>query len=276
MSLEVKGDYALALQRVVSGHPLVSRLHLFPEVGSTNDEALRLARGGAPSGTLVVADRQTAGRGRHGRRWESPGGLGLWFSLLVRPDLPLNRAFGVTAAAAVALATLIPEFTGRVAGIRWPNDLLVGPRKVAGLLAELAGRGERVDFVVLGVGLNVGQGEHDFPAEIRAEATSLSLLAGHPLDRSAALDRFLAHFATWCASLTQDDGAGVRREWVRLAPMIGQDVRVDLGGEPSERFTGRAAGLAEDGALVIATPGGERLVRAADVRLLRPTGGGDG
>lgn len=271
MTTESGAAYAGTLRRVVGRHPLVTRLQVFEDIGSTNDEGLRLARAGAASGTLLVADRQTAGRGRHGRRWESPQGVGLWFSLILRPELMLNRAFGVTAAAAVALVRLVADLTGVAAGIRWPNDVLVGSGKVAGLLSELGGRGERVDHLVLGVGLNVGQTPGDFPPDLRESATSLSLLVGHNVDRAVALDRFLEFFAPGYVSLVADDGAGVRSEWLRHAPIVDRLVNVDLG--EGAGFQGRAAGLAADGALIVDTEFGPREIRAADVRLLRPLSG---
>lgn len=271
-------------QAVAQRSPLVARLHYHPELGSTNEEAMTLARTGAPHGTLVLADRQTAGRGRHGRRWESPAGVGLWFSLLLRPDLPLDRTFGVTAAAAIAVADTVERMSGRVAAIRWPNDVLVGGSKVAGLLAEVGSRGDRCAHLVLGVGLNVNQVEQEFPAALRGAATSLRVLAGTPLDRAATLGVFLEAFELQYARLDAEDGARLRAEWLRRAPVIGRDVRVDMGAPeragagaadpaPAEVFTARAVGLAADGALVVELPGGERReVRAADVRLLREEG----
>lgn len=261
-------SFAAALEAQLARHPFVSGLQVYPEIGSTNEEALRRARAGAAHGTLIIADRQTAGRGRHGRRWESPGGVGLWFSLVLRPRLRLDRAFGATAAAAVALADIVHEFTGVEAAVRWPNDVLVGSRKVAGLLAELGGRGERVEFLVLGVGLNVGQDEGDFPASLRGEAVSLRMLRGSRVERVAVLERFLTGLAARYDSLDDDDGASVREAWLARAPMMGHTVRVDLG--EGGGFDGVATGLAPDGALVVETAAGRREVRAADVCLLRP------
>lgn len=270
-------------QAVAQRSALIARLHYHPEIGSTNDEGMALARAGAPHGTLVLADRQAAGRGRHGRRWESPAGVGLWLSLVLRPDLALDRTFGVTAAAAIAVADTIERMTGRAAGIRWPNDVLVAGRKAAGLLAEVGNRGDRCDFLVLGIGLNVNQSATDFPEALRAEATSLRLLAGTPLDRAAALGVFLEAFELQYARLGREDGAPVRAEWLRRAPLIGRNVRVDMGtpgtngsaasagpGGAPDIFTARAVGLAPDGALVVELVDGRRReVRAADVRLMR-------
>lgn len=257
-------------QAVVSRAPIVARLHVHETIGSTNDEAGALARAGAPHGTLVMAERQTAGRGRLGRTWESLAGVGLWMSWVLRPPLGLDRAFLVTALGAVAVAETVEQVAGRRALLRWPNDVLVGGRKIAGLLAEAAGSSARLDWVVLGIGLNVNQREADFPPEFAAEATSLALLAGRPVDRSAVLGVFLDSLERHYGRLVVDGGTALLAEWRERTPLVGRRVTVNL---PDGEFIGTVVELADDGALVLHDESGARhALYAADVRLLREAG----
>lgn len=256
-----------AVQAVIQRAAHVTRLRYYPVVGSTNVEALTLARAGTPHGTLVLADKQTTGHGRHGRVWYSPGGLGLWFSLVLRPRLPMNRVFWVTAAGALAVADAAGRASGVRAEIRWPNDVLSRGRKIAGLLAEVGGTADRVDFVVLGVGINVNQRLQDFPAGIAREASSLRLLGGRSVDRAELLGLFLAAFERHYDGLEADGGRRVRQAWLQDSAVPGR--RVSVRG-PGGDFTGLATGLADDGALIVERDGVGRVeVHAADVRLLR-------
>lgn len=259
--------FAGALQAAIQRATHVSHLHFRETTGSTNEDALLLARSGAPHGTLVVADAQRSGRGRQGRTWHSPAGHGLWFSWILRPDLTHDRAFWVSAAAAVAVADTVGRIAGVRAVLRWPNDVLARGRKVAGLLAEAGGSGGRLDFIVLGIGLNVNQLEADFPPGLRGEAVSLKMLSGHEHDRAGVFAIFVEAFEFLYRTIEIDRGESVRREWLALCPMIGRLVSV---AGPGLDFNGTAAGLADDGALIVDRDDGTRSeVRAADVRLLR-------
>lgn len=270
MSALPEAGLAGQAQAVALRASIVARLHVHESVGSTNDEAAALARAGAPHGTLVLAERQTAGRGRLGRRWESPPGVGLWMSWVLRPPLGLDRAFLVTALGAVAVAETVEQVCGRRAHLRWPNDVLVGGRKMAGLLAEAAGSARRLDWVVLGIGLNVNQKAADFPPEFASEATSLALVAGRPVDRAAVLGVFLEAFARHEGRLAADGGAALLAEWRERTPLAGRRVTVNL---PDGTLIGTVVELADDGALVVRDDSGaRRALYAADVRLLREAG----
>lgn len=157
-------------------------VQVFAEVGSTNDVAARAGRLGADEGLTVFAETQRAGRGRHGRPWSSAPGLGLWFSVLLRP-----RGTGPLALlAAAAVAGAVEETVGQPAGVKWPNDVLLDGRKVAGVLIE-ANR----EFAVMGIGVNANQRAEDFPPELRARAGSLALAGGRTVDRDALAGRLL-------------------------------------------------------------------------------------
>jgi BirA family biotin operon repressor/biotin-[acetyl-CoA-carboxylase] ligase len=163
---------------------LVRELVVFEETGSTNELVLQRGRSGAAPGLVVFAERQTAGRGRFDHRWESASHRGLWFSLLVQPALPLDQWSRLTTWAAVAAAAAIERTSDQRASIKWPNDVFVGEKKVAGILIESGTDPAGKPFAVVGIGVNVNHEPADFPPELAGRATSLRLVAGHTFDRS--------------------------------------------------------------------------------------------
>jgi BirA family biotin operon repressor/biotin-[acetyl-CoA-carboxylase] ligase len=240
---------------------------------STMARAAELAEAGAPEGATVVADAQSAGRGRLGRAWVAVPGTSLLVTVVLRPSLPPARAWLVTAAAGVALAdatkVLLAGGVGSVSvDLKWPNDLEVGGRKAAGMLAEARGDGRRLDWVLLGLGVNVGQGPDDFPPELAGRATSLSLAAGAAVDRVALLAGWAGRFATGYRALAAGAAGPTLAAYQARLGTLGRQVRADvLGGDP---VTGFAVGLGANGGLVIRTPaGGEVEVASGDVEHLR-------
>jgi BirA family biotin operon repressor/biotin-[acetyl-CoA-carboxylase] ligase len=153
---------------------------------STNDEAKRLARQGAPGGTAVVADAQTAGRGTRGRFWHSPPGLGLYLSIILRP--PIHDPAGLPLRAALAVREALREAAGVAVEVEPPNDLVFGGRKLGGILCESAFEGGNIEFAIVGVGLNVGHGPGDFPPELADTAISLRIVLGRPIDPASLID----------------------------------------------------------------------------------------
>ncbi len=220
-------------------------------VGSTNDELRRLAEGGAPPGTALVADHQHAGRGRRARVWHSPPGLGAYVSVLFRPARPPGEAARWTLAAAVAAAGACREATGADVAIEWPNDLVCGERKLGGILAELRSAGGAMRDLVVGAGVNVLQREQDFPPELRGRATSLQLLApGRGLRREPLIAGWLGRLRELDARLERGDWAPVAAAWSALAPAAeGRHVRVRPGDGSAAPYAGITRGLAADGAL---------------------------
>jgi len=166
-------------------------IRYYDEIESTNLEAKSLAADGAPEGTVVIAECQTAGRGRLGRRWTSPAGRGLLFSVVLRPDLPMSDAHLLTLVAATAAADAIEAHTGVAVRLKWPNDLFIDDRKFGGVLTEITGEQDVIDWVVIGIGLNVNTEYTDLPVPLRRSAASLKMAAGHPVDRSELLARIL-------------------------------------------------------------------------------------
>jgi BirA family biotin operon repressor/biotin-[acetyl-CoA-carboxylase] ligase len=214
-----------------------------------------------------VADRQTAGRGRLDRTWEAPPGSSLLVSLLLRPKLLPTHVHSTTMAAAVAASDACEEVAGFRPLLKWPNDIVVGDRKLGGLLAEAELKGDAVDAVVVGMGLNVNW---DMPPPgLEDIAVAASEIAGRPVDREALLSHFLDRFEEHYSALVEPGGwRGTLLNYRRLSSTLGKDVRVELG---DEAFTGRAVEITGEGHLLVKTAGSEvRRVPAGDVVHLRP------
>jgi len=230
--------------RLRPGHPWADVVCL-DVTDSTNRVAMEMAENGAKHGTIVVADAQTAGRGRMGRRWESPAGKNLYVSLLLRPYVPTVDAPRLALVAGVALADAV-EAVGVPASLKWPNDLYCGERKAAGILAEMASDREGVRHVVIGVGLNVNMEEDDFPPELQGTATSLRICAGRAFRRVDVLARLLDAFGARYAEFIGGGLASLRDEWDRRDFLRGR--RVLLRRQGGEGW-GTAVGLDTVGAL---------------------------
>ena len=239
----------------------------FDSLPSTNTEAARQAANGAPEGLCVVAREQTAGRGRQARTWVSPKDAGLYFSIVLRPRLAPALWPLVTLAAALAVRAALAEASALTPDIKWPNDLLVGGRKLCGILAEVCetthGRA-----CVVGIGINLT--EHACPPELQARATSVAGASGRAPDREAILAALVRHLGHYYARLHTAGGPeAVLRAWCAASSYAaGKRVRVETG---TEAFAGTTRGLEPDGALRVETDAGEiKIVRAGDVHAVRP------
>lgn len=236
------------------------RLVHYDTIGSTNDEAKRLAREGAAGGTIVTAAAQTAGRGRRGREWVSPPG-NLYASLVWRPECPLAEAAQLGFVAALALAEALDAVSPMRLALRlkWPNDLLLGGRKLAGILLESETIGGTLaDFVVIGIGVNLTFA----PEGVETLATSLAAAGVPGITPEAVLLRLAERIAAWAGRWRRDKFAPVRQAWLARAVGVGEPVRVRL-----ERTTlhGRFADLDESGALLLDQESGTRRIAAGDV-----------
>lgn len=226
-------------------------------VGSTQTEVHRLAAEGAPHGTLVVAEEQTEGRGRQGRFWLSPQGKGIWMSLLIRPPhLPVVLAPQMTLLAAVALCRSLRRETGADIGIKWPNDLLCGGRKLCGILVESVGEDEVVRHMAIGVGIDCHLEESDYPPELAGVATSLLMVTGRRFDRAALAGAFLREFDELYRLYFAEGFLPIRALWESLSVTIGRRIRHRAGDRLTE---GVAEQMDERGALIVRTDSGERL-----------------
>ena len=175
-----------AIASLLGDHPWAHSVRVLDTVDSTNNLAKELARQGAPAGTVLIADRQSAGRGRLGRTFLSPGGVGIYFSVILRPDCLPRELMHLTCACAVSMADAVETACGFRPGIKWTNDLVVGQKKICGILTELgvSPTTGRVDFAVVGIGINCRQTEADFDESIRSMACSVEMVTGKPMDRN--------------------------------------------------------------------------------------------
>lgn len=246
---------------------LVGRtLQCFDELDSTNLRAKQLALAGAPDGAVVTADCQTAGRGRMDRSFQSPRGKGVYLTALLRPDLPPERLLPVTAMAGVAVCDAVEELCGVRPGLKWPNDPVLGGKKLCGILTELSLEGEtgRVQYLVLGIGVNVGQTAGDFTPEVAEMATSLAMALGRSVSRPAlaaaeirALDRL---YADLLAGNLAPYLAACRRDCVNLGRTV------QLISPDGTRETARALDIDDDFSLVVRGSAGEvKTVRSGEV-----------
>lgn len=246
------------------------RVEIYRCVDSTNRIAEDLAAEGAPEGTLVLADEQTAGRGRLGRTFFSPAEGGLYLSVLLRPTLPPEAVHRYVFAAAVAVARTIracmpPE---RSVAIKWPNDVLLEAKKVCGINLPVKLDGGRVSAAILGVGVNVNVPAGEFPLDIRDTATSLCIHAGRDLDRVGFAEAVIEAIEREIDALHQEGFAPVLEAWGKFFRMQGARVRVGGPGVPQE-FEGTVEGVDGEGALLLRTDRGLVKVVAGDVTLLR-------
>jgi BirA family biotin operon repressor/biotin-[acetyl-CoA-carboxylase] ligase len=237
------------------------------ETASTNADAFRLAEGGAEEGTTVIADGQSGGKGRRGRVWSSPAGVNLYCSVVLRPRIMPYEAPQLTFLSAVAVARAIEGSTALKPEIKWPNDVLVNRKKVAGLLNEMSAETDGINFVILGIGVNLNMTTAQFPEDLRTPATSLLLEQGSPVNRLLFAALMLGELDRLYADFLQHGFEPVREEWQQRCNAGGREVVVSEGGLESVR--GMFDGIDGDGALLVRLPNGtsERVLNG-DVRVV--------
>jgi len=260
------------LQQQIHTTTLGQKLFTFNRITSTNEFLKRLARRGAAAGTVIVADEQTSGRGRLGRRWHSPPGKGLWFSFLMRPPLALEKIGLISLAVATVVAETLSQIGEVECSVKWPNDVLIAGKKVCGILCETQITPASVISIVAGVGLNVNQQYEDLALDWRAHATSLLLVSGKIWDRQTLFVKLLnALDQEIFGDLPAHLGALMER-WCSRCPALGQMVTVvpapRAHGENST--TGVFAGLGENGELMLRMPAGNlRFFSAGEITLAK-------
>ncbi len=240
------------------------RILPFEETDSTNQRAKELALQGAPEGTVVMAEAQTQGRGRMGRQWFSPRRQGIYCSILLRPRICPAEISGITLMTAVVVAELLRDGPKIPATIKWPNDILAGGRKIAGILTEVSAEMDQVDFAVIGLGLNVNIPKGGFPVSLRRGATSIAVEARQVHDRNLLLQAYLKKFDEYY-SLFRTQGLGpILVRWKGLTDMLGKPVQVEVLGQ---RRTGEALDIDPHGALILRDADGQsHRILSGDVR----------
>lgn len=237
------------------------KMLFFDALDSTNIKAKQLADEGAPNGTYVIAERQDAGKGRRGRTFYSPAGEGIWMSLILKPEINPNHASMITLVAALAVSKAIMEITGRPAGIKWPNDIVMSGKKVCGILTEMSAQFDYVNHVVVGIGINVQN--RSFPKDIAAVSTSLFLETKQHFNRASLVERIWEEFEHYYEIFLQtEDLSNLVKEYNAHLVNLHQAVKVlDL----KEPFEGKAMGITPKGELIVDTWESRRLVSTGEV-----------
>ena len=240
-------------------------IHLFTTLVSTNTTAMELASKSKAEGMVVIAETQTGGRGRLGRKWISPK-RNLYLSVILRPAIPTHKAPLITMAGAVAVASAIRSVCGVTAGIKWPNDILISGKKVCGLLTEMSAEQDRIRHIVLGIGVDVNMMPDELPPDVRALTTTLSDATGSTVNRTVLLRQLLRDLDHWYRKFLVQD-ADVLAEWKKLNVTFGRRITVSGTGE---LFEGIAQGIDEDGRLIVRQDNGAlRMIAAGDVTILK-------
>ena len=242
-------------------------IHHFDVVDSTQTVAHKLAQEGAPDGTVVIAETQTAGRGRMARPWESAQGTGIWMSIIVRPDVTPQQASSYTLVVAVAVSKAIKTLYKNVEpAIKWPNDLLINGKKCTGILTEMQAEADCVQALLVGIGINANQVEADFSPEIADIATSLRLAAGEEINRAALVATILQYLEQYTEIFVKEGFTSIKKAWEQASCTIGRRIEVTT---IREQFEGIASGITDEGVLQLTQDNGTvRTIYSGDVRIL--------
>jgi birA, biotin-[acetyl-CoA-carboxylase] ligase region len=259
MRAEKRPDWeAETFQKQLDTEWLGKNAIFYSSIDSTNKAAKEMALNSAPEGTLIVSDRQTEGRGRRDRRWYSPEGRGLWFSVILRPPIPPQKVPQFTFISALGTLQAIQELDEKVpVNIKWPNDLLIRNRKVCGILTELAPGREKSDAVIVGIGLNVNFKHSDFPGELLPIATSLSIESGRKWDRLGLLATICKKLENLYEQYLQTGFEPIRRDWESRAFRIGREISIRTDGE---ELKGIFLGINGEGALLLQGENGRKAI----------------
>lgn len=242
-------------------------IHWYDAVESTNLLAIELAQQGEPEGTVVLADQQLSGRGRGSRSWHSPAGVGIYCSIVLRPKVAVGKAQLITLMAGVSIVKAIALQTGLSPRVKWPNDILINDKKVAGILLESRVSGEQIGYSVIGFGINVNNVSADLPKDIRVTASSLLMELKKPVDRSTLLIEIFSELEKLYHRFQREDFPVILEQWRQYSSTLGQRVRIWQKAKATE---GIAVDLTEDGGLIVKLRGGKQIViHAGDVEHLR-------
>lgn len=256
---------ATALTRAMRTRMFGRHLHLLDTTVSTQENAMRLAERGAAEGTLVIAEEQTGGRGRQGRKFFSPSGQGIWMSVILRPQQPLQYTPQLTLLVGVAVCRAVRRITGVAAVIKWPNDLLIDGRKVCGILLESAVEDQRTRYCIAGIGIDVNLDATDYPVELQNIATSLKEATGAHVDRTALIAAVMEELENLYTLYGEEGFKSIGVMWEALSAIVGRRVSVKDNGQAIE---GTVEGLDASGALLVRRSDGSlATLFAGDVQM---------
>ncbi|MEH7114804.1 biotin--[acetyl-CoA-carboxylase] ligase [Neobacillus niacini] len=240
-------------------------LHYEETVDSTQKIAHRLAYENAPEGTVIIAEEQVSGRGRMDRKWHSPKYTGIWMSIILRPNIPLPKAPQLTLLAAVAIVQAIEERTGLLPEIKWPNDILLNGKKVTGILTELEAEADRINSIIIGMGINVNQTNEDFPNELKGIATSILIEKGEKVSRADLIKGIFVKLEKLYLLYLAEGFFPIKLLWESYAISIGRNITART---LSHSIIGKALGITDDGVLMIEDEHGKiHHVYSADIEL---------
>lgn len=240
-------------------------IHYEESVESTQRIAHRLAYENASEGTVIIAEEQLSGRGRMDRKWHSPKYTGIWMSLILRPNIPLPKAPQLTLLAAVAIVQTIEDQTGLFPEIKWPNDILINGKKVTGILTELEAEADRINSVIIGIGLNVNQTTVDFPSELKEIATSLFIEKGEKVSRADLIKGIFMNLEKLYLLYLEEGFQPIKLLWESYAISIGKTITART---LTSSIIGKAQGITDDGVLIIEDEHGKtHHVYSADIEL---------
>jgi BirA family biotin operon repressor/biotin-[acetyl-CoA-carboxylase] ligase len=256
---------SLEIKEGLKTKTLGKEIHAYHSLGSTNEVAFRLAEAGAAEGTMVVAEKQTAGRGRLSRKWHSPPGLGIWLSLILRPQIPLAWVPALSLCATLACIQTTEKLTGKIALLKWPNDAFLNGKKFSGVLTELSAEADRMNFVVLGIGINLNHTARDFPRLLRSKATSLRMESKKKIPRVFFLQNFLENFEDIYLNYKKEGLEKFKPEIMKKFYLLNKEATVQVG---EKKLTGKAVDIDPCGALILETKSGLKTITAGDVTLV--------
>jgi len=238
---------------------------IFQETDSTNIQAFKIASNGAPEGSIVIAECQTGGKGRFGRKWVSPSGKNLYLSIIVRPDIPAQFAPKLTLVTAVALSDTLEAAGAKNHMIKWPNDILFNDKKISGILTEMKGGSDRVDFIIIGVGVNLNSSQDDYTVEIKDSAVSLKDILGKEINRIEFLNSFLFHFETNYSEFIHGRFPEILSKWIQKSGIINRRIEVT---NFDDVITGIVTEVTPEGNLMLQTADGIRHIHSGDINYI--------
>ncbi|MFQ5863919.1 MAG: biotin--[acetyl-CoA-carboxylase] ligase [bacterium] len=242
------------IQKKLKNRLIAKKIYAFGQLSSTNDFAKRLAKGGEDEGSLVISEQQTKGRGRLGRSWESPPGKGLWFSLILKPNISVEKSGLISLLAGVSVAQAVENVVHLTAILKWPNDVLINSKKFCGVLIESEMESKKLTFVILGIGINVNQSVGDFSNVVLEQATSLQIESKSSIDRINLLAEVLHYLEKYYLEFKSGNFSNIVNEWKKRCPFVNRKILVK---QNDHQLSGVFEDLDAEGRLLLRLMNGE-------------------